>query len=215
MDYKKIAQECFEKGEYGLYIHYSDLYDNLKNKLINSKTFFQGLCEKKENCENLYNYIFITYNPPEGIELDLFKKVMERVVKKNWIARYDYVFEQRSENPDEIKGLHCHMLLEYRKDKRNSEVIREIANTVKNIVDTSNYHLFNTKFIGYDEFMRKQKYITEAKADIAKHAKQAVDIIFRERNNLLSVYTNREQCHSTHQNQDLEDITQSEANQQE
>lgn len=116
------------------------------------------------------------------------------MVRKNWISRYDYVFEQRSETVDEIKGVHCHMLLEYRKDKRNSEVIREIANTVKKIVDTSNYHLFNTKFIGYEEFLRKQKYITEAKADIAKHAKQAVDIIFREKNNLKSLYTNREEC---------------------
>lgn len=208
MDYKKLAQDCFEKGEFGLYIHYSDLYEQLKNKLINSKTFFQGTGEKKENSEN-FKYIFITYNPPQEIELDFFKKTMERVVKKNWISRYDYVFEQRSEDPDKYHGVHCHMLLEYRKDKSNSEVIREIANTVKKIVDTSNVHLFNTKFIQYDEYLRKIKYITELKADNAKHKKQAVDIIFRETNNLLSLYTNRE-CPSTHQSQENEDIIQNE-----
>lgn len=213
MDYKRIAQECFERGEYGLYIHYSDLYDSLKNKLINSKTFFQGSGENKKNCEN-FNYVFITINPPEGIDIELFKKTLERVVKKNWIIEYDYVFEQRSENPDEFKGLHSHMLLKYNKDKRDSQVIREIGNTIKNIVDISNIHLFNTKFIQYDEYLRKYKYITEQKADEAKHAKQAVDIIFRERNNLLSVYTNRE-CHTTHLNQNIEDITLNEVNQQE
>jgi len=133
-------------------------------------------------------YIFITINPNSRIELLDFIKKIEKMMSKKWITNYLYVYEQRGETEDEMgKGFHYHGILE-KPTKPYSHMIRELSNSMNSICDTSNFHFFNIKSISEEECQRKIIYITAQKADVEKHKKQDMDIVWRQKNNLKSFY---------------------------
>jgi len=132
-------------------------------------------------------WYFLTVNPRPDITLTEFMKTIEKALKKRWINYYIMVIEQRGESEAELgKGFHTHII--FNKGIKHCKVIIEMSNTFKKMCDTSNYHLFNLKSIGEEEKKRKVEYILGEKADVEKHLKQQMDIIFRERNKLKSYY---------------------------
>lgn len=141
----------------------------------------------KNKIEIEKEWYFLTVNPKPDIKLTDFMKTIEKALKKRWINYYIMVIEQRGESEAEIgKGFHTHII--FNKGIKHCKVITEMSNTFKKMCDTSNYHLFNLKSIGEEEKKRKVEYILGEKADVEKHLKQQMDIIFRERNKLKSYY---------------------------
>lgn len=111
-------------------------------------------------------------------------------MSKTWISYYVYVLEQRAENVEELgRGFHTHII--FNKGIKNNKVVLEMSNTFKKMCDVSNFHFFNLKAIGEEEHKRKLEYITGIKADDAKHLKQEMDVIWREKLGLKKYYTNQ------------------------
>lgn len=149
---------------------------------------------KKRDIRDKYTHIFLTINPPPSMQLMDFHNNIEKTLTKGgnlklWIKGYLYVLEQRGENIEELgKGFHTHILIELTGHKKKSEIDRELKNKWKKNLDTENYHIFNIKYIDYDEQLRKQKYMLAWKKDKKKHLKQEHDILWRQNNSLRKYY---------------------------
>lgn len=135
--------------------------------------------------------MFVTISPRYDIPVEKLKVLMARLIRKKWIEKYIYVFEQRGEAEDNIYGTHIHLLI-HRKGKRASQVIREITNSVKHVTDVMCDKTFNIKFVKEDDenVARVLEYITGVKADESKHKKQEIDKIYREKYGLKDYYQN-------------------------
>lgn len=155
-----------------------------------------GLTTKvsKRDIKNKYTHIFLTINPPPNLSLmdfhlNIQKTLMRGDNLKQWIKGFLYVLEQRGETINEIgKGFHTHILIELGEHKKRSHIDRELKYLWKKILDTDNYHIFNIKYIDYEEQLRKQKYILGQKQESSKHTKQEYDIIWRENNSIEKYY---------------------------
>lgn len=144
---------------------------------------------QQEEIKNKTKYIFLTINPNSQILFREFQRCIDKLMSKPWITNYLYVYEQRGESEAEVgKGFHFHAIIEKPTNKSYQHMMRELSSTANKVCDTSNFHFYNVKNISEEEKERKIIYITGRKADIAKHAKQDMDIIFRKNNNLLSQY---------------------------
>lgn len=149
----------------------------------------QELRDKQEKYkeEIKKEWYFLTVNPAPNKKLPDFLKTINKALSKKWISYFIYVIEQRGESEAELgKGFHTHII--FNKGIKHCKVVKEMANSFKNMCDVSNYHLFNLKNIGDEEKLRKIEYITGQKADTEKHLKQQMDIIYRQKEKLKSYY---------------------------
>lgn len=82
-----------------------------------------------------YKYIFIVVNPRPEISLGVMRKYMNKCLKKCWIGKHMWQFEQRGDC-EENRGIGVHMnaLCEVTKIKKLCQMKFEIYNTFKNIV---------------------------------------------------------------------------------
>lgn len=145
--------------------------------------------QKQEEIKNKTKYIFLTINPNPNINLKEFISITTKLMSKPWITTYLYVYEQRGETEADVgKGFHFHAIIEKPTNKSYAHMMRELASSANKLCDTSNFHFYNVKNISEEEKERKIEYITGRKADVEKHLKQDMDIIFRKNNNLLSYY---------------------------
>jgi hypothetical protein len=173
-----------EKGENQALVQFWKnyyLYKMNKGDLDSTIIGLQTLREEMRDHEDskATDWTLITINPYLHIKMSELKAVIEKLISKKWITTYTYCYEQRSEDSNEYKGFHCHLLI-HRKDKTQCHLIREIRNTVKNICDTSNTHILNFRNLKTDDDVRKAyNYITGEKADGNKHIKQMIDKEFR------------------------------------
>lgn len=167
-------------------IDYYKLQDNIiYNQYQEKYKHLKKLEEIQENSK----YVFITINPNQYITILDFINKMTKMMAKKWITNYLYVYEQRGETEAELgKGFHFHCILEKPKNKPYCHMIRELSNSANAVCDSSNFHFFNVKSISEEECQRKIIYITGRKADIEKHLKQDMDIVWRQKNNLKSFY---------------------------
>jgi len=142
--------------------------------------------EIQSNCK----YIWITVCPNEKIvSLPMFVAKMTKMMSKKWITNYLYVYEQRGENLAELgKGFHFHLILEKPKNKAYTHILRELANSVDAVTDSSNPQWYNVRAISEEEKDRKITYTTGRKADQSKWLKQDMDIIWRPTVGILPYY---------------------------
>jgi len=167
-------------------IEYHKLQDDINNRIYNERYI---TAHKLEEIRQNSKYIFLTINPNSQIILTDFINKINKMMSKKWITNYLYVYEQRGETLEELgKGFHFHLILEKPKTKPYNHLVRELANSANSVCDTSNFHFFNLKSISEEECQRKILYITASKADVEKHKKQEMDIIFRQKFNLKSFY---------------------------
>jgi len=144
---------------------------------------------EKEKIREKCPYLFLTINPNPHITLGEFVSIMTKMMTKPWMNEYLYVFEQRGETEGECgKGFHFHAIIKKPTNKSYAHILRELSSSANKVCDSSVANFFNIKNISEEEKERKINYITGRKADEMKHAKQEMDIPFRQRNNLLSFY---------------------------
>lgn len=146
--------------------------------------------QKKETAEGKAKYIFLTVNPnTERWTIQDFLIGMTKMMSKPWIEKYLWVIEQRGETPDEAgRGFHFHAIVEKPHNKSFNHILREFKSSANRYCDTSKHSFFNVVYMGEAEKDRHITYITGRKADPAKHRKQDMDIIFRQKYGILSCY---------------------------
>lgn len=183
-----IEQQALHKG---LGLEYNVEYHKLQDS-INVRTYKERYetVEAIEAIKSKTKYIFLTINPnTERLTLKDFIIGMNKMMLKPWIQNALYVYEQRGETLEDMgKGYHFHAIIEKPHKKSYNHMVRELSSSGNRYCDTSNFHFFNIKNISQEEKERKVEYITGRKADVAKHLKQDMDIIWRLKVNLLSHY---------------------------
>lgn len=137
--------------------------------------------EKKNACSS--THVFITVNPRSDVPLNIFRKKLEKSLNKKWCTAHIAVIEQRSEDILTAgQGFHAHMLIV--RGTEPSKLRREIKNTFKDICDVDNIHCLNIQFRKGDGVKKGINYIKGIKKDKDKDAKLAIDIKWREQNNI-------------------------------
>ena len=169
---------------------------NIMNKMYNSGLILKDLKTiedripkpvKKEN--NLQDWVWLTVNPKPGITLEQFQKILTKQVNRKLWTEYKYVIEQRGTNEEELgKGIHAHLLLKRNPETEYKTTKRQAQNGFKNITDTNNAKIFYWKECRADFLDDKLEYITGIKTGEGKDLKQQMDIIFRQKNNIKTIY---------------------------
>ena len=145
----------------------------------------------KENIAKEHNngYCFITINPSPTTTLTQLQEKVEKFVKRNMFEKYRYVYEQRSPTEENVgHGFHAHILLKRNLNYKPSKISLNTKNTFKGITQVDNPQILNIQHIGEDFAKDKDEYMNGVKTGEGKEAKQAIDKIFRQKNNLESVY---------------------------
>lgn len=175
LKYRKLCGEIIENG----------LKNNEYAGTKIQEVYDRALTIRRKNAEN--QYWFVTVNPHPDTELKQLMKCVDKVLKKKWMTKYIYVYEQRQDEIDKpYHGIHMHMVVE-KGDKKKAEVIREVYNTCKRIVGSKQAVDVKPLENAHDLAVRLN-YMLGQKADEEKRKKQVIDKIFRQENNLQSFY---------------------------
>jgi len=134
------------------------------------------------------DYFFLTVNPKPDVKLDLFLKLLGNFVKRKPVVDFVYTIEQRGETESECgKGFHSHILLTW--DSSMSSKVRQYSGeTFKRIIGSNNNKIININRIPKEFYQDKLDYMNGLKWDSEKESKIKMDLIFREKNNILSLY---------------------------
>ncbi len=137
-------------------------------------------------------YLWLTISPDEKkTTLEKFVSKLHQVSQRKMIKEFYYVIEQRGKEENEIgKGYHAHMLLERSIDYRQDKFIKNLKNSFKTMTNTEDFHLFNFYFIPDEFYDDKIEYMLGTKTGEEKDLKQKIDVLFRQKYNLSTYYTN-------------------------
>lgn len=157
----------------------------------------EKILKKEAIADKLNNrYIFLTINPPQSCNLDILRKAVSKAVTRKFVKTFHYVFEQRSKTIKDLgQGLHCHLLFERDLNYKPSIIKRDLKNTFKhcyknkltgnNLIKDYN---FNFKKCGKEFYEKRLMYIKGNKTEEGKDDKMSMDILYRKKNNLESLY---------------------------
>lgn len=135
--------------------------------------------DNKRKLRNTSNYLWITINPRNTVNLMEFIKVVEKCLKKSWILRHCAVIEQRSPTIESMGfGFHAHFIID-KGDYRFSHARREFVSTFKKFCDIQQYSTFNFNYCFENDLKNRHNYILGQKKDPEKQKKQLIDVIFR------------------------------------
>lgn len=169
-----------------------NLNDYMKELYLENKGLRDEMI-KIEDAKNPIHY-FITMRPLDTMVLfDEFKKVVKKLFSKVWMKDYVFVIEQTGMNEDELgKGYHLHAIIK-RDDKKPSQFMREVKNTLKDIGDIDNAGFLNIQGIYNNEngLRNRMNYILgEKESDELnnKELKQKMDVIFRQKKYIMDYY---------------------------
>lgn len=135
---------------------------------------------------NVGKLAFITINLKKDTSINTAIKLVSNILKKKWLTKCHYTYEQRGECEEELgSGLHVHMLIPDI-HKPRSHICNEIYNTVKNYIGNK-HHVY---YLQYPMTMYEDKlaYLNGDKWDSAKDDKCKWDIIWRNSLNLETSY---------------------------
>ncbi len=144
--------------------------------------------QKEKKKEDDPNYaLFITVSPKDNLLTD-FKSLDDKVQKclsKYWITDYAYCYEQRSDDPENIHGLHTHILLT--RNLKPSHSKREVQSTFKTIVGIPDKHI-NIQFKKKEWIKDKIDYMLGNKTGEGKDKKTEIDKIMRQTLGIETIY---------------------------
>lgn len=152
----------------------------------------------KEQTARQHNngYLFITINPKCPTSDIMFKekiahfeKSIIKFINRNFIEEAWAVIEQRGTTKDEAgQGYHAHIELRRNLNYRPSDIIKGAKNTFKRYCDVKNPNLLCCQIHGEDFHKDKMEYIEGVKTGEGKDKKQEIDIPFRKKYNLQTIY---------------------------
>lgn len=133
------------------------------------------------------DWVFLTVNfDPSKSFAECFKAAQKLGNRRIWEWSC-WVHEQRGETPATAgEGHHVHLLAKIKSATASAK--SRSKSTVCHVCAVENSAIFNWKYIPEEYLSDKYQYITGAKA-IEKQVKQSVDQLWREKNNILSIYS--------------------------
>jgi len=190
LNMEKLIKQCaLESLKKRLISRFGEMWD----KVLDSPEFLERhpiLKQAQEATEEKYNtdYLFLTVNPRDGVGINELRLATEKAMKKSWLTKYIYVYEQRSKIDDvAFYGQHMHCLF-YRKGKKMNEIKREFASSFRKICDVDNPSVLNIKFCTDDDIKKRLTYILGTKNDPDKQLKQEQDKKWRKEYFLKDYY---------------------------
>lgn len=152
---------------------------------------YKELLEEKENKKKDGKRkgpgVMVTINPPDDLEFEEFKELVESVLKWKWIENYIYTFETRGYEDDKPKGIHCHIFLD-RGKYAPAHVERDFKKKFQNYLDVENEHLLKFQYFVLEQLMNGRNYVKGVKKGTHKRD-YLEDKRFREENGLGDYYT--------------------------
>lgn len=160
----------------------------LKDKLMKVESRIK---ESKDERDPKY-FAFVTINPENNKfeDYQALNILVEKCVSKYWVTQYAYCYEQRSDDADNIFGLHCHCIF-IRAGKRPSELEREIRSTFSKCVGIPNLHI-NIQYKRKEWLQDKVDYMKGLKTGEGKDTKVSIDSIMRSRLKIPDYVSNME-----------------------
>lgn len=134
-----------------------------------------------------YRYFMFTINPKPEVTLSEFHKKIKKCITKKWIGKWMYNLEQRSDDCQNIYGIHCNIFIEVAGYKRPSDCMREVYNTFKNCVGHKRHVCMRKNVDKARNFIR---YCMGKKADENKSDIIDCDNLWRDYVDLQHYYTN-------------------------
>ncbi len=131
-------------------------------------------------------WVFVTARPPgRPSTVKLLRNIVEKMVKRSYVARYAYVFEQVGDAKDLGYGFHVHILFQYPAHQYFSTVERLVKDTLSRIAPGPALHIVTLK----DDFVSdKFYYINGRKDTLEKLAHIPYDCAFRTEMGLEKIY---------------------------
>lgn len=160
----------------------------LKKKLQAAE---EKLKDGKDDRDSKY-FAFVTINPEHNKceDYQALNTLVEKCVAKYWVTEYAYCYEQRSDNADDIFGLHSHMIL-IRAGKRPSELEREVRSTFSKCVGIPQLHI-NIQWKKKAWLQDKVDYMKGLKTGDGKDTKVEIDKKMREQLGIENYVSNME-----------------------
>lgn len=184
--------EPTEADYMNLLCNHPDHHERKFRALLNSRKENKNV-KKRGPSSTHEKWMFITISPdekkisPEHFVRrchDFFKSVMFEDVR-------GYSFEQRSEDPNNIHGIHCHALVLRKRPwsyvvDRLGKVFADCVRYAKPDCEKGNpLYVEGVPEVDVEEVMR---YVSGRKDTVVKSAKAKVDLLFRKSLNLANLY---------------------------
>lgn len=155
---------------------------------------FNYLRELRANTNSNY-WILITIRPKDETLVRL-QEVTNRIVSKKWLKdKCLYVYEQKGETIEELgQGMHVHILAKLigmkhgNKQKSKKQCLDEIISTCRTFKLNIEDNCIDAKVGPKRDVQQVIGYLTGVKASEEKHKAQKMDILWREKNGIISLY---------------------------
>lgn len=168
----------------------------IRNKIEDND--FEGMPELQElysqirnkngNGGAIYSHYWVTVNVAPGVLLADVQTKVRKYVNRRMLSRSEWVYEQRGTTEDEAgKGMHVHLLVQPLKPISLTSIRKNTYNTFKSLVGNEKaVHVLACKT--ESDVEKRRLYMSGVKDGEGKMVKCAVDQIWREKNNLQSIY---------------------------
>lgn len=138
---------------------------------------------------------WITVNPKPDIQFMDFRKTVDKQLERKFVKSYVMAYEQRAseENGKPLgSGFHCHILMERTDDSPPpSKIQKYIRAGFKKVCNSDNQNVLYWKNCPRQFVEDKINYFIDKNKDddhIDKQNKQKLDVVWREKENLESIY---------------------------
>lgn len=150
----------------------------------------RGYEKKPKQAECLRRWL--TVGAKSDVEFAEFFKVCNRNFRRKWITKAQWVFEQRSRDPEVYSGWHCHCLFEMYFDRSHpySACIKELKDSFDDVCDVTNSRIFcNLPCIDADVDKRKAYLEGDKAENDDKLAMMLVDECWRQSIGIDRIYS--------------------------
>jgi len=144
--------------------------------------------QEKRAEENFTNWWWITVSVKDAVPFLKFKKKVDKYVERTMFKEPKYlVYEQRGITEDELgKGTHIHFLCRRNVTVPPKDCRKNTINTFKQMADEK---AIKVTTVGDNWAKDKLEYISgQNKEGEGKEQKQVMDVVFREKNNIQTIY---------------------------
>lgn len=180
---KQSLKRCIERKLDAYYMDKLNNSDDL-NELLPILKEIRADEEKNDNVKSS-RFCFITFSPNSVVGVFDLIKLVDKLIKLQYVKKYLYVVEQRYDGGDKGKlgdGLHIHLLID-KGDYRFSHLKRDVQRIFKNMICNIDYSLRRETDVA-----KTQKYMVGDKKDEYKQLKQVQDKLYRQQMGLRDYY---------------------------
>lgn len=155
---------------------------------------FNYLKELRDECNNSF-WLLLTLRPKDET-LERLTELTNKVVAKKWLQdKCFWVFEQKGETVETMgDGMHVHILTKLegmvhgKRKKTKKQCLDEVIATCKAFNFNIEDNCIDAKVGPKRDLPKVVNYLTGEKSSDKKHKAQEIDVLWREKNGITSLY---------------------------